>query len=302
VIESKTSFYSVAKSVLTKTNNTDPFFLSEEYAITRANLSFFSPSLLKDSKEIYRSIKKQKELKDSFGLVNLDQPYLIKGGYNFSGRLGSGPFIFASFHMGPVGPLLSMLSNLQISFSLLTDDYSFKKYAERDQLTYLNYTESKKLYHDFEVLNVEDKRIGLQISRALREGKSIVLYIDGNSGIGGIERFDDKFDKVKFLGKEIIVRKGAASFSSKLNIPIVPVVSYLEQDEKGLHSVLEFCETIFPDSTLPKALYVNTTNQKIYSLLEGFVLKYPNQWEGWLYFDSFILKHQTPKHEIQSQG
>ena len=280
--------------------NISDFLLSPEYVLTKANLNYFQPSLLSRSKELFVSIKKQqKEFRDPSQFHAPHITYQKRGSEAVLELVKKGPVIFVSFHMGPIGPLLSYISNHEIDFKLLFDQVHFEKWAERYLSMYREYTQKNGLKHLFEVLNVEEEQGGLNIADAMRSGSSLLLYIDGNTGSGGVNRQDSKLCNVDFFGKKIFARKGAAHFSRLFNAPIIPVTSYFEKQGEEMNYFLEFSDPVFPDRSVPKKQLIEDVTQQLYSILEKYVLIYPDQWEGWLYFHNFIDKSQIPLEEIE---
>jgi lauroyl/myristoyl acyltransferase len=274
--------------------------LSPEYALVRANISHFIPQLAPNTKEIFLGIKDQKkEFRDPIRSYVHQLTYEKRSSEPLSELVKPGPVIFVSFHMGPVGPLLSYISDREIDFKLLLDDFHFEKWSGFFQSVYREYTDKKKLRHPFEVLNAEDPLNGLAIADAVRNGSSLLLYMDGNTGAGGANRQDSKLCQVDFLGKQIFARKGVAHLSRTFNAPIIPAVCYFEKRGEELNYVLEFCNPIFPDRSIPKKQFVKDTTQKLYSILEEYVLRYPDQWEGWLYFHQFIDKSKAENKEAE---
>lgn len=61
-----------------------------------------------------------------------------------------------------------------------------------------------------------------ELQRALRQGRVVIMFIDGNSGMEG-RLPDEDCVKVSFLGECVRVRKGIAALSAVSGAPIVPV-------------------------------------------------------------------------------
>ena len=83
------------------------------------------------------------------------------------------------------------------------------------------------------------------------------------------------------LGHTILAKNGAARLAAALRAPILPVVALKDADASGR---LFFSEPIIPPAGLKRSEneeFVKTTMQSLYTLLESYVRRYPQQWEGW---------------------
>lgn len=278
----------------------DDFSLSWEFAIANANIRFFQSSLLARSKELFLSIRQQKKrFREDFQLEDLFIHYTIRGEDAFRDCVRSGPVIFVCFHLGPIAPLLAYISNHEIDITLLLDQSYFEKGAAHYDSIYHRYTEKRSLDHSFSILNAETKQAGARIASAIRQGSSLLLFVDGNTGVGGISRQDSRLCAVDFLGKKIFARNGVAYFSKLFNMPVVPAVTYFENSGDQVNYFLEFCAPVFPGKEMSKEQAAADVTRQLFSTLEKYVLKYPDQWEGWLYFHHFIDKGQLPAEEMQ---
>lgn len=123
-----------------------------------------------------------------------------------------------------------------------------------------------------------------KILRSLRKGRSVIIYIDGNIGVGRNNKSNDHFCNISFLNGRLLVRQGAAWIANKVNVPILGIVTYRD-DQQNIH--MNFSNAIFPnlgsDMAAPRIVM-----QKLFSHLEFFVRKYYDQWECWIYLHNSI--------------
>lgn len=76
-------------------------------------------------------------------------------------------------------------------------------------------------------VNVE-KRSGLiSLFKYVRFGYSLLVYLDGNSGIGGMSRDDEKLEDFHFFHETIKIRKGVQFLADKLSLDVMPVLATL---------------------------------------------------------------------------
>ena len=148
---------------------------------------------------------------------------------------------------------------------------------------------------DLEILNAEKPQIAIQAIRRLRSGKSLLFYIDGNTGVGGYYADMDKLIKIEFFNNDLYARKGIAFLSHFTQTPIIPVICIRTG---WLSREIHFLNPIEPNKETKKEVYNKKTTQLLYSYLEKYIKKYPEQWEGWLYVHKFL---GTEKFEINHE-
>lgn len=128
-------------------------------------------------------------------------------------------------------------------------------------------------------VNAEDERCAVELVNALKRNEIIGLCVEGNTGSDG-PWGDTSKSTVNFLGHTISAKNGAARLAAALRAPILPVVALSE----GEHGRLLFSEPIIPPSGLKRSAneeFVQATMQSLYTLLDDYVRRYPEQWEGW---------------------
>jgi hypothetical protein len=143
----------------------------------------------------------------------------------------------------------------------------------------------------FKIINAEDPHVGLQMLRELKKGRSLLLYIDGNTGAGAATTKNDNRCVINFLGQQLFARKGIAYLAHTARVPIVTVACYRHswQDIR-----LKFYTPILPDATMDKTLFAERTTQYIYDQVSPLIKAYPEQWEGWLYIHKSAKIIQQP--------
>jgi hypothetical protein len=114
----------------------------------------------------------------------------------------------------------------------------------------------------------------------LKQREIVGLCVEGNTGSDG-PWGDTSKSKIKFLGHTILAKNGAARLAAALRTPILPVVALQDGDASGQ---LFFSEPIVPPAGLKRSEneeFVTATMQSLYSLLDSYVRRYPERWEGW---------------------
>ncbi|WP_276504855.1 hypothetical protein [Terrimonas pollutisoli] len=204
------------------------------------------------------------------------------------------PCIICTFHTGSYRLLNLFLAQQGIPFTLVIG----KAVIEQDGQRFC------ELYHQlpgvqedaFHLLDAEAPGAGLQMLRELKKGRSLVLYIDGNTGAGANTRDNANHCVVDLLTQQLYARKGIAYLAHAARVPIVAAASY----RKALDKVaLRFFDPIFPDKD-DRAAFAEHTTQAIYDLAAPIIQQYPAQWEAWLYLHRMakIKKPVWPPNEI----
>ena len=131
-----------------------------------------------------------------------------------------------------------------------------------------------------ETVNAEDERCTVQLVDRLKRRGIIGLCLEGNTGTDG-PWGDTSKSRLTFLGHTIRAKNGAARLAAALRAPILPVMALKDGDASGR---LFFHEPIIPPAGLKRSEneeFVRTSMQSLYDLLESYVRRYPQQWEGW---------------------
>lgn len=128
-------------------------------------------------------------------------------------------------------------------------------------------------------VNIESSMGLRQIIRYAQNGYSLLCYIDGNSGVGGMSRNDSKLERIPFFNTIIHVRKGVEYLSKILNAEVVPIYSYIEDVSYNLQVVVMPPVVVNSNSSITK---------EIWYIFSRIIWKYFLQWEAWLYVDEFI--------------
>jgi lauroyl/myristoyl acyltransferase len=262
---------------------------SKDYSFVSANLSNFLPELpFEKHEEFYLDTMQHRSL----AVFHSDLTQLVHrvkaiGDLSFLDRIATEPFIFCNYHLGSYRALLGFLVSRQIDFAMLLDGRTFTEQGEK-----INQSIDSLMLHSgktisFKMFNVEDATSMMQIGQWLRSGKSLVAYLDGNTGYGGIyNNSKEIFLKLDFMGMPLRNRKGISSLSWFTKTPIIPAISYFINKEDA--PLLEFFPSITPVAPAQKDNYVLDTTQHLYKILESKLRDYPSQWEPWLYIHKFL--------------
>jgi len=195
-------------------------------------------------------------------------------------------FIFATFHLGSYRIINNWLLSNGNNVVLIVDEevYHTQKKHMFDAYSKLKRDFKNKKVMDFRILNVKDRASIFQIKQYIKDGYSLVIYLDGNSGLNKKIDFKKGFIPIDLFDQRINVKNGLDFISKFTKVSVIPVLSY----RKNEITYLEFYDII-------PCTEVDIT-KKCYYYLEKLLITYPTQWECWFYihkwFDRSILTNK----------
>ena len=195
--------------------------------------------------------------------------------------------IFCTYHLGGYRGILVMLLNAGYPLTLVIDNRTLvnqKEYIEQvaAQLNQYN-TQSASI----ELLDAESPAIGRQMASALYQGRSILIFLDGNTGVGGIYQRTSRQLRIPFMNGIIVSRTGIAMLAQATRTPIIPIISYYKSID-GLELPHYDCLPMILPQAVPAEVFVRETTQQLYDLLADYARQYVDQWESWFYFHKFL--------------
>lgn len=270
--------------------------LANAFELVSASLSLLHPELPPE-----KHIHFFREVKWHQSWAGIDQTELsllhttqITGNKNILEQAAAGtPFIFCTFHMGSYRMLNPLLIARGIPFKLVTDQDFIEKQGDvaRAIIHMASAHAGNNLEEQFEILNAEDPRVLMQAARCLRTGTSLVFYIDGNSGAGGMTLDKKSMARIRFMNQPFYARKGIAYLAHLTGIPVIPVISVRTG---WLTRELHVLDPIVPQAKTDREEWSQQTTQQLYSVFEHFLRQHPGQWEGWFYAYKFLDPAQAP--------
>lgn len=272
----------------TRLYHTDEALLTDkEYVMACASIEKLMPSLpVEKIPGVFNKLYYYK------GLTWIQQRYIIE---NVKNTVASGSLefmdnistarIYCTFHMGSYRMALYKLleQGIDLAFVIAQDTL-----REQQESIVNAYEEIKRVYglnNTLTFIEAENPAGVIQMVRALKEGKSLFFYIDGNTGVGGYKRNDDKVIPVDFLNASIFARRGVAYIAHKCNVPIIVCLcNYITDDEMSV----TFYPPILPDTNEDVNVSSAIITQSIYNTFSELLVQYPDQWEGWMFIANIL--------------
>ncbi len=184
--------------------------------------------------------------------------------------------ILAPAHFGPYRWLSIALLELGLHVTLLVDARN-QTLVDSDVAARMKPIFPKLDWSVFETVNSADPLALVGLVKALRRGRAVVMFIDGNSGMNG--RLDPRGAlRLDLLGREILVRPGIAALSASADVPILPI--YIEDaGERG--AILRIEPPIARAPKEGRKIYRARAMTTLFSALERWILAAPERWEEW---------------------
>jgi hypothetical protein len=226
--------------------------------------------------------------------INLDEFPIIK------------PTVFATFHLGSYRLLNSFLYENGYKIVVIIDETVFLGQQENLLKSVKSVLKGKDT-SDLIILNVNDRTSIFKLKELLNKGYVMTVYLDGNTGINAkSQNFSKGYISINFLNNKIFVKNGIGKLSALVDAQIIPVVSYRDEEERNN---IEFFKEINIADFENKQEFSVKSIEIAYSKLEEKLIKYPAQWECWLYiqkwfergFNSPYFKFQRINNEFNKE-
>lgn len=262
------------------------FLYSLHHAIARANILNFFPSNLSNEDldhflmDCYYYKGGSLADLDDFSLID---DYVIHTPDNITDTevYKTQPTIFATFHMGSYRIIHNYLNSKNFREVLIVDTEVYENQTEHYMDVYTSIQKERGTTGELLVLNADEQSTFFKLKQLIKEGYSLVVYLDGNMGAGSRNVTENKnLLPISFFGKEIYVRKGVGVLAKLLGAQIVPVISHIENEQIHL--------TFYPEYNVSSIDQVSGAISYCYRLLEKQLTQQPAQWECWLYMNNWI--------------
>lgn len=195
------------------------------------------------------------------------------GALALPGELLASSGIIATFHTGSYRLLPRWLRLHGLPFSLVVSNAVHATQGRRFRALAGNPGPDR-----FDIIDAEQPHALLGMRKALRAGKYLLIYIDGNAG--ALPIVANQGAVIPFFEGRIRVRTGLAHLAYLADVPIYPVMQQRTPDGQ---SPFSFRETIRADHALKRATAALDVTKQLYRLLEHEIHDNPEQWENWFH-------------------
>lgn len=208
----------------------------------------------------------------------------------------AGGVLVATFHFGSHRFVPVDLIRLGFDVVLPVDESAHEKYG---RITGDMHPEFSDRLH---LLRVEDRRSVRSLVRALRGGRVVVVYADGNTGPDGRWGEAGRTD-VELMGSTLKAKAGMGRLAARLGIPVTPVFAHPGNGGDDIGDV-ELPAPISPGDQKDGA-GASQLVQALYDLLEARIRRHPACWEHSRFVHRWSAARGTPspaEHDDEAVG
>lgn len=189
--------------------------------------------------------------------------------------LRSKPAIICTFHLGSYRLLNLLLAQHEIPFALVASDHVVQTQGAV-------FADLHRQLHgsNLSLISAEGPSSAIKMLRELKNGKSLLIYIDGNTGTGKHTIDNQNSCQVSFLNQRIKARRGIGFLAHVAGVPVLPAFCY----RRAIDDLrLKFFSFISPEGQQDRDSFATDLVQTIYNMAAPYIKQYPEQWEAWLY-------------------
>lgn len=297
----------IVTGILRDTDTAKDDTLNRTFNFVSANLLNFLPEIAADTHEY---LFKDMLLHQQLSLLEYRYPEIVahvtpEGSYEeVITLLKNQPCIVCTFHMGSNRVLNHLLAASEVPYAVVMANHIAQEEGEAFKGLFADAYQQQH-GEPFTVIEAQKPDACLKMLRELKKGKSLIVYIDGNTGAGDDSIKNENRCRIDFLNGHVYARSGVAYLSHLANVPVVTAVSY----RKSLDTIqLRFGAPIYPDLQKDRKTYAAETTQKIYNTFMPLLKQYPEQWECWMYlhkvvdYSSFAITDSAPQPSQPAAG
>lgn len=203
-------------------------------------------------------------------------------------ELGRG-VVITSFQIGPYNWIPLILNrHAQLPVTLLMDAANFQEEQRRWKSREAKYRES--VLEPVRYINSEETTALWKMACSLREGRTLVGWMDGHTGVTAAESAKSTL-MVRFCDTHMHVRTGLVFLSGMTGAPLILAVA---RNESESQVGLRFEDPLVKGADENLEQFRERAAQQLVSILEREVLADPACWEEWCHFHSWNIFEPPP--------
>lgn len=194
-------------------------------------------------------------------------------------HIQTAPAIYTSFHLSSYRMSLKYLVAKGVPITLV---------ASQDVLQEQEEIISRicaQLQNPIEFVDANAPHSLLTMVRTLKRGRSLFIYIDGNTGADGMSNDNRNLFEIGLLNSTLLVRQGVPILSYLAKTPLIPVLCHRSEVLE-----IQFYPSFFPSEGISREQYTVDALLYLYHILEENLRESPESWEAWLYIYKFVPK------------
>jgi len=206
---------------------------------------------------------------------------------NNSGVKLDAPAIYCAYHYGAYRLIAPALMTQGCRLTIVMDKMVALEQEADFSMALLAHASEYGLPTDsFAFRDTSDGGLMRGMLRDLKQGRSLLLYLDGNTGTGKVGKKEEHSHAVPFMGHTLASRIGIPVLSQMAKVPII-CVRNLRSDERPLENRMEFLPAIQP-GTLSREQYIDLALRKMWGVIEEQARADPQHWESLRYINKYV--------------
>lgn len=263
---------------------TDSTAWYRRFALFSTNLGLMLPDLpFSEHQKLFKKTLLNQRLSFLDETFHHIVPHRWRDGYELEWEgLNRQPSIVVTYHTGSYRLLNYLLLRNGVSVALLLSRDVLNKQGG-NMVERVNGLDQKV---NLRLIDAENPRTGLQLIRALRDGYTIMAYLDGNVGTA-TRANNDNLLVLNFLGGRMRVRKGLAYLAERANVPLRSV---LPVRKTGRCVELWLNRDYSPKEDMNDHSFVENATRTLYTDLAQEIKNEPWQWDQWFFLHESMLQ------------
>jgi lauroyl/myristoyl acyltransferase len=200
--------------------------------------------------------------------------------------IGREAAIFCASHYAGYRLIGPLLMSLKVPITIVIDRHVARAQGDRFSDALNRHARRKHLpAGSFLFRDTSEPGLLLGLARDVRRGRSLLFYLDGNSGSDASTARNDHTVAVDFLGNRLTSRAGIPSLSAMTGAPIVPI--RMSRAVQLTENIAEFLPAM-RFATGDRGQFIHDTLQTLWGLIGQQVEADPTQWESMRYVNKFV--------------
>ncbi|GGH00043.1 hypothetical protein GCM10007415_39910 [Parapedobacter pyrenivorans] len=259
--------------------------MQREFAYFSANVYSLLPHIpQRDYLSLFNQLQANRMLSD----LDIEQACAMQvHGWDasYASALQKRPGIICTFHTGSYRFLNLLLAHAGTPLSLVVAGDVLKQEKETFENRFEPAAQHIGIKPDIDFINASLPSSLISMARAAKQGRCLLVYLDGNTGSGDAENTGNLLT-LPFCAGQLRVRKGTAVLAYRLGLPLYPIICTRKATGitagRSNHLLYRQLAPLLPLQGEDEAAYAARATATLYAMLAEVAGLRPYEWEGWL--------------------
>ena len=201
------------------------------------------------------------------------------------------PAVFAAYHFASYRLIPPLLIDQGVDLTIVMD----RKVAQFKEEAFTGAISSflehrKKDINRFRFRDTSDPALVLKLSKDLRGGRSVLFYIDGNTGVDGGRPQEGHSETVPFIDHKVMSRIGIPIVAELGRAPVIPIL--MQRGTTLTKNYLQVGRAILPTSD--RRAFISSSLTEVWKICGEAVRADPGLWESLRYANKYLTFNDAP--------